>query len=208
MVSGCLAKIVSSDTRHNFLLHYLAAIIVLLLTPAIFGVSRLDEVLAAQPLEIFLPLMGAILLPAVFMPEQNESIRDVVRSKKTAYLGVCFLRLILSVLLIAVLTGAFMLYMKNMDSKVSLRLFAGSFATALALGSAGFFASAVSDNVIVGYMTSIIYYMANFGLKDKLKVFYLFSMSTGKFGDKHWLYILAAVLVAAGFAYRKFVKER
>ena len=57
-------------------------------------------------------------------------------------------------------------------------------------------------------MTSIIYYIANFGLKDKLKVFYLFSMSTGKFGDKHWLYILAAVLVAAGFAYRKFVKER
>ena len=168
MVSGCLAKIVSSDTRHNYLLHYLAALGVVLLTPVIFGVSRLDELLAAQPLEFFLPLMGAILMPAVFMPEQNESIRDVVRSKKTPYLGVCFIRLLCGAVFITALTGAFVLYMKSMDSVVTMRLFAGSLASTFALGAAGFFASAVSDNVIVGYMTAVIYYICNFGLKDKL----------------------------------------
>ena len=165
MVSGCLAKIVSSDTRHNFLLHYLAALGVVLLTPVIFGVSRLDELLAAQPLEFFLPLMGAILMPAVFMPEQNESIREVVRSKKTPYLGVCFMRLLCGAIVITALTGAFVLYMKSMDSVVTMRLFAGSLASTFALGAAGFFASAVSDNVIVGYMTAVIYYICNFGLK-------------------------------------------
>lgn len=208
MVSGCLAKIVFSDTKHNYLLHYLAALGVVLLTPVIFGVSRLDERLAAQPLEFFLPLMGAILMPAVFMPEQNESIRDVVRSKKTPYPGVCFMRLLCGAVFITVLTGAFVLYMKSMDSVVTMRLFAGSLASTFALGAAGFFASAVSDNVIVGYMTAVIYYICNFGLKDKLGVFFLFSMTTGSFDEKKWLCILSVVLIAAGFALRRLFRER
>ncbi|MBQ6170753.1 MAG: hypothetical protein IJK30_12435 [Ruminococcus sp.] len=208
MVSGCLVKIVSSDTRHNFLLHYLAALGVVLLTPVIFGVSRLDELLAAQPLEFFLPLMGAILMPAVFMPEQNESIRDVVRSKKTPYLGVCFMRLLCGVVFITALTGAFVLYMKSMDSVVTMRLFAGSLASTFALGAAGFLASAVSDNVIVGYMTAVIYYICNFGLKDKLGVFFLFSMTTGSFEEKKWLCILSVVLVVSGFVLRRLFRER
>lgn len=208
MVSGCLAKIVSSDTRHNYLLHYLAALGVVLLTPVIFGVSRLDELLAAQPLEFFLPLMGAILMPAVFMPEQNESIREVVRSKKTPYLGVCFMRLLCGVVFITALTGAFVLYMKSMDSVVTMRLFAGSLASTFALGAAGFFASAVSDNVIVGYMTAVIYYICNFGLKDKLGVFFLFSMTTGSFEEKKWLCILSVVLVVSGFVLRRLFRER
>lgn len=208
MVSGCLAKIVSSDTRHNYLLHYLAALGVVLLTPVIFGVSRLDELLAAQPLEFFLPLMGAILMPAVFMPEQNESIREVVRSKKTSYLGVCFMRLLCGAIVITALTGAFVLYMKSMDSVVTMRLFAGSLASTFALGAAGFFASAVSDNVIVGYMTAVIYYICNFGLKDKLGVFFLFSMTTGSFEEKKWLCILSVVLVVSGFVLRRLFRER
>ena len=208
MVSGCLAKIVSSDTRHNYLLHYLAALGVVLLTPVIFGVSRLDELLAAQPLEFFLPLMGAILMPAVFMPEQNESIRGVVRSKKTPYLGVCFMRLLCGAVFITALTGAFVLYMKSMDSVVTMRLFAGSLASTFALGAAGFFASAVSDNVIVGYMTAVIYYICNFGLKDKLGVFFLFSMTTGSFEEKKWLCILSVVLVVSGFVLRRLFRER
>ena len=208
MVSGCLVKIVSSDTRHNYLLHYLAALGVVLLTPVIFGVSRLDELLAAQPLEFFLPLMGAILMPAVFLPEQNESIREVVRSKKTPYLGVCFMRLLCGAVFITALTGAFVLYMKSMDSVVTMRLFAGSLASTFALGAAGFFASAVSDNVIVGYMTAVIYYICNFGLKDKLGVFFLFSMTTGSFDEKKWLCILSVVLVVSGFVLRRLFRER
>jgi len=203
-----LAKIVSSDTRHNYVLHYLAALGVVLLTPVIFGVSRLDELLAAQPLEFFLPLMGAILMPAVFMPEQNESIREVVRSKKTPYLGVCFMRLLCGAVFITALTGAFVLYMKSMDSVVTMRLFAGSLASTFALGAAGFFASAVSDNVIVGYMTAVIYYICNFGLKDKLGVFFLFSMTTGSFEEKEWLCILSVVLVVSGFVLRRLFRER
>ena len=208
MVSGCLAKIVSSDTRHNYVLHYLAALGVVLLTPVIFGVSRLDELLAAQPLEFFLPLMGAILMPAVFMPEQNESIREVVRSKKTPYLGVCFMRLLCGAIVITALTGAFVLYMNSMDSVVTMRLFAGSLASTFALGAAGFFASAVSDNVIVGYMTAVIYYICNFGLKDKLGVFFLFSMTTGSFEEQKWLCILSVVLVVSGFVLRRLFRER
>ena len=208
MVSGCLAKVVCSDARHNFLLHYLAAVGLAIITAFMFGLSELDEKLAAQPLEIMLPLMGIILMTPVFMPEQNENIRDVVRSKKTSYLGVCFIRLICSAVILTAITAVFVVYMRSQDSAVTARLFRGSVATSLALGSIGFFASAVSDNTIVGYMTAIMYYLCNFAMKDKLDRFYLFSMMSGSFEEKRWLLGMAAVLVAAGFFCRRAVRKQ
>ena len=208
MVSGCLAKVVCSDARHNFLFHYLAAVALAVITTFIFGLSELDERLAAQPLEIMLPLTGVILMTPVFMPEQNDDIRDVIRSKKTSYLGICFIRLISSAVILTVVTAVFMFYMKSQDSEVTARMFRGSVVTSLALGSIGFFTSAVSDNTIVGYMAAIMYYLCNFVMKDKLDRFYLFSMMSGSFEEKRWLLGMAAVLVVSGFIYRRAVKKQ
>ena len=204
MASGCLAKVVFSDAKHNFLIHYILALGVLLITPILFGLNDLDEKLAAQPLEIMLPLVGVILMTPVFMPEQNESIRDVVRARKTSYHLVCFLRLLLAAVIMTVMTGAIVLYMKHCGSEVTFRHFSGAAASAAALGSLGFFAAAFSDNAIAGYMASLIYYIANFFLKQKLGVFFLFSMTFGSFSEKKWLIILSLVLIAAAFSVRKF----
>ncbi|EWM54263.1 hypothetical protein [Ruminococcus flavefaciens] len=207
MVSGCLAKMVFSDVRHNYVIHYLTAVGILFLTPLLFGISQLDSILSAQPLEIILPLMGTVLMTPVFFPEQNENIRDVVRSKKTSYHLLCFIRIMCSVLMLSLFIGGFVIYMKSAGCNVTAKHFAGSLASALILGSAGFFAAAVSDNVIAGYMTSVIYYMSNFTMKDKLRVLYLFSMSHGRFEEKKYLVIIAAALVAGGFAVRKLMRK-
>ena len=74
MASGCLAKVVFSDARHNFLLYGLAAVGVLLFTPVIFGLSGLNARMAAQPMEIVSAVIGTILMTPVFMPEQNETL--------------------------------------------------------------------------------------------------------------------------------------
>ena len=88
--------------------------------------------------------------------------------------------------------------------EVTFRHFSGAAASAAALGSLGFFAAAFSDNAIAGYMASLIYYIANFFLKQKLGVFFLFSMTFGSFSEKKWLIILSLVLIAAAFSVRKF----
>ena len=202
MASGCLAKVVSSDVKNNFLLHYAAALGVVLLSPVMFGLSELDARTAAQPLEYLLPIMGIILMTPVFMPEQNESIRDVVRSKKTSYLLICFLRLLCSAALILLLSGGMILYMKHCRSQVTVRHFACAVSGALALGSVGFLAAAVRDNVIAGYMAAVIYYISSLFMKEKMGRFYLFSMTGGSFREKKTLFVMAAVLVASGFIYK------
>ena len=208
MVSGCLARVVYSDVKHNFLIHYIAALCILLASPIFFSLSHLDSILSAQPLEVYVPLIGIVLMTPVFLPEQNESIYDVVRSKKTDHNIICIMRLLCSVVIAAVMIGAYVLYMKHCNSQVTVKHFIGSSATAFALGSVGFLFAGVSRNVIIGYMASIIYYILNLTLGSKLGYLYLFSMMHGSFAEKKWLLTGAFVLSAASFPLRRIFSDR
>ena len=66
--------IAKSNLRHNFAPHFLLALVLLLLTPVLFGVANLDRTASAVPLEVFVSLTGIILLTPVFQPEQNPEI--------------------------------------------------------------------------------------------------------------------------------------
>lgn len=208
MVSGCLARVVYSDVKHNFLIHYIVSLCILLASPIFFSLSQLDSVLAAQPLEVYVPLIGIVLMTPVFLPEQNESIYDVVRSKKLNHDIVCIMRLICSVVIAAVMIGAYVLYMKHFSSQVSVRHYIGSLATALALGAVGVLFAGVGRNVIIGYMASVIYYIFNFTFGSKLGYLYLFSMMRGSFAEKKWLLTGAFVLLTAVFPLRRIFRDR
>lgn len=71
-------KVLEINLKRNFAPHFCLAVCVALLTPIIFEVRSLDERLSAQPVEMMLSLCGTILLTPVFLPEQNEEIRDVI----------------------------------------------------------------------------------------------------------------------------------
>ena len=206
MVSGCLAKVVFSDAKHNFLIHYLAAVILLLAAPIVFGFSGLDERMAAIPLEIISPVIGMVLMTPVFMPEQNENIYDVVKSKKLSHTLVCFMRIILAAILTIAIVGVLALYMRSCDSQVTARLFAGTIGSALALGALGTFCAAVGDNAVIGYMVSISYIVMDLFMRTKLKKFDLFTFTDGGTKVNLWLYAAAAVLVISALIWRKYRK--
>ncbi|WP_051411428.1 hypothetical protein [Ruminococcus flavefaciens] len=208
MVSGCLARVVYSDVKHNFLIHYIVALGILLASPIFFSLSQLDCILAAQPLEVYVPLIGIVLMTPVFLPEQNESIYDVVRSKKFNHDIVCIIRLLCSVVIAAVMIGAYVLYMKHCNSQVTVRHFIGSSATAFLLGAIGFAFAGIGRNVIIGYMASVMYYILNFSFGTKLGYFYLFSMMHGSFAEKKWLLTGAFVLSTAVFPLRRVFRDR
>ncbi|MBQ8967549.1 hypothetical protein [Ruminococcus sp.] len=206
MASGCLAKVVFSDAKHNFIIHYLAAIGLLLVSPVVFGFSGLDERLAAIPLEMLAPILGIILMTPVFMPEQNESIYDVVRSKKISHTLVCLLRILLSAVIIALLVGGLSLHMYHSGSQVTARVFASALISALTLGALGTFASALGDSSIIGYMVSASYFVLNMLLHNKLKKFDLFTFTDGGTKVNLWLAAAAAILVFAALLWRKIRK--
>ncbi|MDE6502454.1 MAG: hypothetical protein K2L10_10255 [Ruminococcus sp.] len=199
-----LRKILSVNLKYNFLPHFILAIAVAVLTPVVFSISTLDARNSAQPLEMLLLFTGTILLTPIFLPEQNPEVRDVIRSKKTDYLIVCMIRVMYSIVAIMLITGIFILIMKHNECDVTFRHFIGGFASALFIGTAGFTVAGLSNSISAGYMTSMVYYSANIGLKDKLGIFYLFSMSSGEdFKNKYLLILLSLIIITTVFIYLK-----
>ena len=74
-------EIAKINLRHNSLLSIAVAAVLCLLVPLLIGTSNLDQKSAAMPLEMFVSLIGIVLLTPVFQPEQNEEINDLVSSK-------------------------------------------------------------------------------------------------------------------------------
>lgn len=193
-------KILQTNLKHNFLIHFAVAVIIALLAPVVFSINALDSRASAQPLEMLLSFSGAVLLTPVFLPEQNEEIRDVIRSKKTDYLLICAVRVIYSVTAIMLITGMFVLFMKYRECDVTWKHFVSGFASSLFMGTIGFSFAGLTGNISVGYMSAMVYYTANIGLKDKLGIFYLFSMYSGEnFSDKYFLILISLFCISLVF---------
>jgi hypothetical protein len=192
-----IRSIAVSNLRHNFLPHFILSVLLLLLTPFVFGTANVDAKSAAVPLEMFVSLIGIILLTPVFLPEQSGSIRDVVESKATASVFVYSIRIGIALFSMSALIAAFVLYMKGNGCTISLvSAVFGTFSSSVFLGALGLFVYGLSDTLIVGYMAPMVYYMLNlFGGKKYFEKLYLFSMSSGNMSEKYWLISVGIVLI-------------
>lgn len=205
------AKIIWINLRHNFLVHFGIAVAVAILTPLVFSISALDFTSSARPLETLLCMTGTVLLTPVFLPEQNENIRDVIRSKRVDYLSVCIIRVIYSTIALAAIIGVFVFVMKLCECGVTAAHFGAGFGSAYFLGAVGLafskFGGGSASSPTVGYMASMMYYLGNYGLKDKLGKLYLFSMSSGETKVNFTLIIWGTIIIAGTFIISKFIEK-
>lgn len=194
-----IKSILTVNIRQQFRGPFLAAVVVVLLTPVLYNVSALSRLASARPLEMVLVWIGAVLLTPICLPEQDRNIRDCVRVRKFNYYRLCIMRVIYSVITVFVIEGLFVAYMKFCECDVSVWHFAGGAASAFFFGCLGFFTAGITDNVIAGYMVQMIFYVMNYGLKEKLGVFFLFSMTFDSFYEKWWLLLFGVVLICMTF---------
>ena len=75
------------DLKRNFLPHLCLALLLVLLTPVLFGLNDLDTQGSAVPLELMMPLTGILLLTPIFLPELTVPELFI-----PYYSSVCFLR--------------------------------------------------------------------------------------------------------------------
>lgn len=197
-LSGLL-KILTVNLKHNSAVHIGMALVIAWLTGVVFNITALDYRAAAQPLEMFLPFVGVILLVPVFLPEENEAVRDIMRTKKISCITVCVIRVIYSVIFLALITGGFVAVMKLRESDVTAEHFIAGFTSAMALGTAGFITAGITKNTTLGYMVSFVYFIISIALKDKLGIFYLASMYAGGGTGKFELLTASGVMLAATF---------
>lgn len=171
----------------------------LCLSPLLMGVSNLEAADTAKVLEMYVVFIGIVLVPPVFLPEQNRDIRDLVNSKYISSSVVYGIRLLGNVMLLAVLLGGYVWILRyNGCHFPAVKYYLGALAGMLFFGTLGLFSYGASNNLIIGYMIPIFYYIAAMGSGAKyLKQFYPFSMMKNSFDEKGYL-MAAAILLAIG----------
>lgn len=166
--------------------------------------KNLDPIYSAICLENYVSIIGIILLVPVFAPEEEKEIDEIVVSKPVSQLKVYAYRVIISLVSIFFLLGAFMLILKYNNCEFSfIKYMFGTFLTAMFLGSIGLIFSAISTSTIFGYMVSIGYLILNMMTKNKyVGNFYIMSMRYGSFDEKYWLLIGSIVLILSAVTLR------
>lgn len=188
-------QIAKVNLRHNFLPLLVPAVLIMLLTPVLFGTAKLDSKAAAVPLEMLISIIGIILLVPIFSPEQDDEIKDVIASKYIDSTYVYIIRIAYSIIGIVLLVLLFSLFMRLYACEITLKLVFGTIADAMFLGTMGLFVSAVINNLPVSFMVPLLYYVINIMMKSKLGNFNIFSMMSGNYKPDSFLFVASIILI-------------
>lgn len=180
--------------------HALAALLLCVISPLLMGVENLDSQQTAKIIDVYLCLLGIILLVPVFWGDDDHNIRDLCASKMEPMFFVHLIRLLESFILLVALLVGYLLFLKSRNCCFAFDAYLfGAVANCLFLGGLGVAIYGISDLMPVAYMIPILYYILCFGLGGKhLGKFYLFSLSYE--GSKDKIYLLAGgiLLTAIG----------
>ena len=130
--------------------------------------------------------------------------KDLLSSKYMPVAKLYGIRMTQAIIYLMLLLGIYMCVLKAGNCEFAfLKLYMGELATMVFLGGMGIFFYALTDQVVVGYMIPLLYYMLNITISpNKIKGLYLFSMSIGKYEWKWTLGIAGVVLLAVGIVIR------
>lgn len=193
----------------QYLPHIVAAVGLCLLSGGFMSFHNLEEAQAAKIIEQYLILIGMLLFTPLFMAEQDIDIWQLERTKSMPMWKQYLIRLFWAVLSLGIIAGGFFLFLKSQNETLVMdKLFAGGFAELLFLGSVGYFASAVTNQVVIGYMMAVIYYVINVGGAKYLGKLALFQMTKGTYDFAGWMYLVAICLIAAGILIREIITAK
>ena len=153
------------------------------------GTENLEQNSVAKIMEIYLSLIGMILLIPTFLPDMNKDIRDLIYSKKEPVPVLHFIRVLEALVIMVVIGILFLYFLKSRNCQFPFgEMFYTFMANGVFLGGLGMFMFAVFDQAVFAYMIPLVYYVLNFGAgKKQLGIFWLFSMQAGSIEEKHYL---------------------
>lgn len=191
-----ILKIAKVNIRHNFLKLLFISLIIIFLTPILFGTANLDATAVSVPLEMLVSVIGIVFFVPIFQPEHDSGISETVSAKYTDATCVYLIRLLYSIVATVILISLFCLFLFFRGCEITFHVIFGTVADALILGATGLFAASLTDNLPVSIMMSILYYIMSISLKQKLKIFNLFSMMYGDYEPNIYLFSVAIILFA------------
>jgi len=123
--------------------------------------------------------------------------------------GVYLTRFILALVSLLLLISGFIVVMILLSCDFDISTFIiGTFATSFFLGSLGFIAYAISDNIVAGYLLSLGYYVFNmFSNSWQLRNLYLFTLAQNKLTEKCWLLGIGTAFIIASILFRYILRK-
>lgn len=179
----------------------------MVLTPILFGTTNLDSKAAAVPLEMFISIIGIILLVPIFQPEQDSEIKDIVETKYVDSTYIYLIRIAYSVIGIMLLVLVFSLFMLLRGCEITVELIGGTIADAMFLGAIGLLTSAITSNLPVSFMIPFLYYVLNITMTSKLGNFNLFAMMSENYRPNIWLSIASIVFIIVSILIKKVIAK-
>ena len=196
-------KLGADFVRFQYLPHILLTVVFCLVSGCFVGFRNLDAQQSATVMERYVVFIGAMLLVPQFMPEQDKEIWQLEQTRKTSMWQLYLIRLVLGVACILMIVTTFLLILDNSNSEVYFgKMWSGAVCETLFLGAIGYFVSAVTNQVIMGYMASAVYYMVNIG-KDIFGKLALFQMARNKYGFAGYMFFVTIVLIVTGILIRE-----
>lgn len=124
-----------TDTGYHYAPHLAIALIFCLVSPAVIGYSNLDTAQAARVMEMYFSITGMLLFAPLLIPEQDRSIRALIRSKELPLWQLLLVRLATAILVAAIIVLVILSIINSSGGTIAYsRLFAGSFAEIIFLG--------------------------------------------------------------------------
>ncbi|MBX4261882.1 ABC transporter permease [Clostridium estertheticum] len=185
------------NLRIAFRNNILFSIAILISTPIIFSITNLDFSMAAKICEQFTVMIGVVILVPIFTPEEDRNIKETINAKAISPMFVYIIRILIAVILIISLIALFVNILIYLGGTfTSGRLIMGTFVSALFLGGLGLFVASLTENISIGYMIPIVYFVFDIMTKGKYtKNLFLFSLMNNSFKEKYYLLIAAVVLI-------------
>ena len=201
---GNLPAVEKYFVRYHYAPHLAITLIFCLISPAVIGYSNLDTAQAARVMEMYFSITGMLLFAPLLIPEQDRSIRALIRSKELPLWQLLTVRLVTAILVAAILVLVVLSIINNSGGTIAFgKLFAGSFAEILFLGSISFLAGSLTNQFILGYMAGFMYYAVNLGASKYLGHFALFQMLRGTYDFIPWMLTLGAIFFTIGTIYNE-----
>ena len=203
-------RLTVSFVKRQYYPHLLLIFLLVAFSGGFVSFKGLESTQAAKVMEMYAAFAGILLFTPLFMPEQDREIWDLERSKGTSmwqlYLPRILLALLVCLSVILVFTGFMIRGEGDFDAGI---LFRGSCCEILFLGSIGFFVSAVTNQVVIGYMAAVVYYAMNIGGGKYLGKFALFKMMQGEYETwMFWLLGAVALLIFGVFVREKVIVKK
>lgn len=158
----------------------------------------------AQVGEMYLSLLGIILLPHLSIVEDTDSIHETVYPRRFRHVLSVLYRLLFTGALLWFLIMSVVMLAKLQGSEFPwLEITGGVWISAMGLGAAGLTAATFSRNIAAAYITGYLYYVLELFTKGKYTGdLYLFSLLRGQFEQGKWgMAIIIAVVLAVNLVY-------